>query len=128
MAKVSSDRITGMVVGLAFSGLVLTAWLTWSEITIGEVCPSVLGVPACYLVMFGYAAVVSGSWRSDRLAAWAAILGSGVVIAVGGYLSALELAGRAVCPRFAGLPMCFVSLAAGVLVLLGLLLRPMPSE
>lgn len=123
MGWASRERITGLVVGLAFSGLVLSSWLTWLEISSGSVCPEVLGVPACYLVMFGYAAVVSGAWKSEPTGVGAAFLGAALVAGVGGYLSVLELSGQEVCPRFAGLPMCFVSAAAGVLLLAGLARR-----
>lgn len=123
MPRASFERITGMIVGLAFSGVVLTSWLTWSELSSGGTCPIVLGVPACYLVLFGYVAVVSGAWKSDQMGTRAAVMGAVLIVGVGASLSLREVSGEDICPTFAGLPLCYVSLAAGLLLLAGLVWR-----
>jgi len=52
------------------------------------------------------------------------LVGAGVVTIVGIYFSVNQLRGVTQCPRFEGLPMCYVSLLAGISMLGATWLRP----
>jgi hypothetical protein len=120
MAGISSERITGLIVGLSVTGLLLTGWLGLSELFKGPTCPHLLGVPACYLVLVGYLLAVAGAWLfRTRTGDASFFIGVGAVTLIGVYFSWSQLAGHAECPTFEGLPMCYVSLLAG-LTMLGL--------
>jgi hypothetical protein len=118
MAGVSSERVTGFIVGLGFTGLLLTGWLVLSELFEGPTCPHLFGVPACYLVLLGYLLGVAGAWLfRTRAGDVSFFIGTGAVTLIGVYFSWSQLAGHAECPTFEGLPMCYVSLLAGLTML-----------
>jgi hypothetical protein len=116
--NLTSERLTGVIVGFAAVGVLLTGWLVLSELFREPTCPELIGVPACYVVLAGYLAALVGAWfpgtkRGDAVF----LVGAGVVTAIGTWFSFLQLTGGAQCPTFEGLPMCFVSLFAGASML-----------
>ena len=58
--------MTGLIVGLAFTGVLLTLWLVTSEIFREPTCPPLLGIPACYLVLVAYGLATVGGWIATR--------------------------------------------------------------
>ena len=118
MAGVSSERVTGVIVGLGFTGLLLTGWLVLAELFVAPTCPHLLGVPACFLVLVGYSLAVVGAWLyRSRAGDLAFFIGAGSVTLIGVYFSWSQVQGHAQCPTFEGLPMCYVSLLAGLSML-----------
>jgi hypothetical protein len=118
MLALTPERLTGIIVGFAAVGVMLTGWLVLSELVREPTCPPLLGIPACYVVLAGYLAALAGAWAIDASAGRAVfLLGAGVVTVVGIWFSINELTGALECPSFEGLPMCFVSLFAGTSML-----------
>lgn len=118
MLRLSAERLTGFILGFAAVGVVLTGWLVVSELFVEPTCPELLGIPACYIVLGGYLAALAGAWGLETRAGRALFLaGAGVVTVVGVWFSANELTGALSCPTFEGLPMCYVSLLAGLTML-----------
>ncbi len=118
MLRITSERLIGIIIGFAAVGVLLTGWLVLSELFREPTCPELLGVPACYLVLGGYLAALAGAWALEtKIGNAAFLLGAGVVTAIGLWFSVNELTGALECPTFEGLPMCFVSLFAGVSML-----------
>lgn len=118
MNSVSSERLVGLIVGLAFTGALLTLWLVASELFREPTCPPLLGIPACYLVLAAYGMAAVGGWRLAQPAGERVLLtGAGGVTVIGIYFSVNQIRGVAECPTFEGLPMCFVSLLAGITLL-----------
>jgi len=118
MLAFTPERLTGIIVGFAAVGVMLTGWLVLSELVREPTCPPLLGIPACYVVLAGYLAALAGAWAIDTSAGRGVfLLGAGVVTAVGIWFSINELTGALECPTFEGLPMCFVSLFAGASML-----------
>ena len=118
MTRITGERLTGAIVGLGFVGVLLTAWLVASEIFREPTCPSLLGVPACYLVLAGYAAATGGAWMPGHKVGDAVVLaGAGAVTAIGVYFTFNQIRDAVECPTFEGLPMCYVSLLAGATML-----------
>jgi len=124
MRAVTAGRLTGIIVGFGAVGIALTGWLVLSELFREPTCPSLLGIPACYILLGAYVAATGGAWFVDTMAGNALFLvGAGPVTLIGLWFSANQLTGAAECPSFEGLPMCYVSLLAGATMLTADLLR-----
>jgi hypothetical protein len=118
MATLTSERLTGINIGFAAVGALLTGWLVLSELFVEPTCPELLGIPACYLVLVGYIAALVGAWLIDTTAGSAVFLvGAAAVTLIGTWFSLNQLTGALECPTFEGLPMCFLSLFAGASML-----------
>ena len=110
------------LVALAGLGLVSSGRLAFFQWSTGEACPVLGSVPACYIAFLGYVLVslglglvLSGHAGRGRGPFYA---GLGVVGGLALFGSALELLQGGVCPRAAGVPLCFVSLGMSVALLL----------
>jgi hypothetical protein len=118
MATLTTERLTGINIGFAAVGALLTGWLVLSELFVEPTCPELLGIPACYLVLVGYIAALVGAWLIDTTAGSAVFLvGAAAVTLIGTWFSLNQLTGALECPTFEGLPMCFLSLFAGASML-----------
>ena len=75
-----------------------------------NVCPKVLGIPACYLVfIFFIGTLATHIVRPDFYYGYYGMLAVPFLLALTGTLT--ELSGKVICPRTsAGTPMCFLSL------------------
>ena len=118
MMRVTSEYLTGFLVGLGLVGVLLTSWLVISELFREPTCPPLLGIPACYLVLAEYVAATVGAWLAgSRVGDVAFMVGAVAVTVIGVNFSVGQLRGTAECPTFEGLPMCYVSLFTGVTLL-----------
>jgi hypothetical protein len=119
MARIARERLSGFLVGLGFVGVLLSTWLVVSDIFREPTCPVLLSIPACYLVLGGYAVATTGAWiAGDKIADVLFYSGAGAVTLIGIYFSLSQLRGIAECPTFEGLPMCYVSLLTGVTMII----------
>lgn len=103
---------------LAMFGVWSAAEISYAHFFQQEECPAIGPIPACYIVLAGYLAMLGGGWRSSRavfVIGWVPVF----LLAAAGVFAEV-VSESAICPRTAsGLPKCFVSL--GVAMLLGLL-------
>ena len=96
MLNLNAERLSGIVIGFAAVGALLTGWL----------------------VLVGYLAALAGAWvPGTRLGRGLFLFGAGAVTLIGAWFSFGQLTGALECPTFEGLPMCFVSLFTGVSML-----------
>lgn len=98
------------------SGIVPISLAHWQT---GNACPDLGPIPACYVVSVCYAAmgIVAILW--NRPLSWLFFAGVAPVILLALVGSLLELTGHPTCPRSdAGLPLCYMSLFVGVMMLL----------
>lgn len=110
----------GFLVVLIVIGLWSSLRLSFLTVTGKAPCPGVLGVPICYLAAIGYLSMLASQIPplvnlKSRLfyPAWALVF----FIAVSG--TGTELIVGDVCPRTeAGFPMCYISLAFCMAILL----------
>ena len=88
------------------SGLVMNEW------EVGNICPKILGIPACYIVLFCFLGALLAhlfSFPKEKYI-YFILIGTVTLIASTGTIG--ELTGTAKCPRTdGGTPMCFISLA-----------------
>lgn len=100
--------ILGILIFAVYGGIDLSL----TDFRQKDVCPKILGIPACYLVLLFFsltlAAHVLPFTRKDLF--YIIFLTFPFLLAVSGTLS--ELTGTVVCPRTpGGTPMCFISAA-----------------
>ncbi|VAV86592.1 hypothetical protein MNBD_ALPHA06-1805 [hydrothermal vent metagenome] len=100
-------------------GVFAGANLSWQQITIGDICPMLGPVPACFVVLAGYALMLVSVFVVVRMrkllffAGWVPVMGLASIGVV------LELLQGDICPPGpAAIPQCFISLAMVVLCLL----------
>jgi hypothetical protein len=128
MRSITNERLTGFIVAFGLVGALLTSWLVASELFRQPTCPSLLGIPACYMVLAAYVAATVGAWRMSAMSNAVFLIGAGVVTAIGLYFSTNQLRGVVECPTFEGLPMCYVSLVAGAGMLIAFRVRVMVTR
>ena len=75
-----------------------------------DICPKVLGIPACYIVfVFFVGGLVVHLLLSSEATAYYALIGIPFLLALSGTVT--ELSGKVICPRTkGGTPMCYLSL------------------
>lgn len=84
-----------------------------------DICPKMLGIPACYIVfVFFLLTLISHIWtrRSPSYLLYYLFLAIPFLMALSGTIS--ELSGKVVCPRTpGGTPMCYISLGICTLLI-----------
>jgi hypothetical protein len=99
-------------------GLLGAARLSYVTITGGVPCPSIMGIPACYVVFLAYASMLFAFLQKKR--PWSRpVFVSGLAVATGFALPAslLEVFREGTCPSSAsGIPLCYLSLALCLLI------------
>ncbi len=77
-----------------------------------NICPKVLGIPACYIVLLFFILGLAGHVFKEYLGRdlwYYGFIAVPFLLALGGSLT--ELSGKVICPRTPdGTPMCFISL------------------
>ena len=111
-----SRLLIALVSGFALWNVVRLSLAEWSS---GGACPSLAGVPACYVVAVAYLLVLlSALINKAPLYRRLFIAGAGIVLSLAAMGSFTQVMGIAECPKTAsGLPMCYISLGLGVLLI-----------
>ena len=92
--------------------------LSMNDWVTGNVCPKILGIPACYIVFVCFATALISQVVSVSKSTLIFFIAVGIVTAIATTGTVGELTGTAKCPRTAGgTPMCFISLAICVSLL-----------
>lgn len=92
---------------LASVGLIATIILVAGEIITGGVCPKVLGIPLCYVVLLLILTIIVSHLKTSNILYFAAA-SIGLIIAV--IMSYLQFNDCAQCPKaFEIVPMCYLS-------------------
>jgi len=92
-----------------------TYGLVMKEYRVTNVCPKILGIPACYIVLACFVTALFGHFMGIKYL-YFGFVGIVTLIASTGTLG--EVFGFAKCPRTAGgIPMCFISLSICVSLL-----------
>ena len=97
---------------ILFIGLYGTIGLAKKEYLIGNICPKLLGIPACYIILTCFLlALIShiGYLKDQWKIYWIGIL---TALSLATYGTLGELFNFAECPKTdGGIPMCFISFA-----------------
>jgi len=98
-----------LIAGLAIYGSFGLVMNEWQH---GNICPKILGIPACYIVLACFASALIAHLIPNKKGVlfFTIFVGTVTLIASTGTIG--ELTGMTNCPRTAGgTPMCFISLA-----------------
>lgn len=105
---------------LVATGLYGAISISYDTIMNTSPCPSIFGLPICYLVLIGYASMFTNLFMlNSNKHKWLFYFGWSIVffIAVAG--SIFEAAKGDVCPRSgSGFPLCYLSLAFTIAIIL----------
>ncbi len=100
---------------------VLGSWeLVESEWGHGNICPKILGIPACYLIFSCFILAVISHSNLFRDRNWLYCIGVGTALSIATFGTVGQLIGYLECPKTdGGTPMCFLSFGifASLLVL-----------
>ena len=96
---------------LGFFGLNGTFSLVKEEYTYSNICPKLLGIPACYFILTCLILILisHAGWLKDRL--WLFRIGAGIAVLIALFGSVGQIFGWLECPKTeGGIPMCYLSL------------------
>jgi len=84
--------------------------LVYNEFTNGLICPKLIGIPACYIIMLCFLIpFISHLFNLNSLYYY---VGTGFAFTIALYGSVMKFAGIVECPKTnEGVPMCFISLS-----------------
>ncbi len=98
-----------LIASLAISG---SFGLVIKESDAGNICPKILGIPACYIVLTCFTLALIGHLIPRTKGKWIYFFFIGIVTFIATMGTIGELTGMIKCPRTTGgTPMCFLSLA-----------------
>lgn len=98
-----------ILLGILF-GLYGTYGLVAHEFEVGHICPRILSIPACYIILgcFLLMLVSHLPLLPDHNVLY--YLGSGIAVSIATFGSVSQLSGSMECPKTSGgIPMCFIS-------------------
>ena len=126
------DIALWILLGIGFLGALNVSYANFT----GKVCPQIGIVPICYVVLFAYGAMIIATVvPNNRCKHYFFCVGWGIAFVVALVGSAAEiLGGGGVCPTTGGgsvrgasnasIPMCYVSLALTIAILILFLMGP----
>ncbi len=126
------DIVLWILLGIGFLGAVNVSYANFT----GKVCPAIGIVPICYVVLVAYSLmIISLLVRGNKYKTYSFCVGWGTAFVIALMGSAAEiLGGGGVCPTTSGgsvrgassnaIPMCYVSLALTIAILVLFLIGP----
>lgn len=85
--------------------------LAMNEWNVGNICPKIIGIPACYIVLSCFVLALLGHLIGDKKGKGLFFVFVGMVTLIASTGTIGELTGMTKCPRTSGgTPMCFISL------------------
>jgi len=89
------------------------------------ICPSISGVPACYVVTIAYLLIFTSTLSNKRLLYKRLfVIGAGIVFGLAIVGSVMQITSLGECPKTASdFPMCYVSLAISSLLIVFFIAR-----
>jgi len=100
-----------LVVLIAVFAIYGTFGLAMNEWKVGDICPKIIGIPACYIVLICFLMSLMAHLISTDKGKWVFFLFVSVVTLIASTGTIGELTGITECPRTSGgTPMCFISL------------------
>ena len=107
------EKVISIIIwGLAAFGTYGTIGLVGREISKGNICPKILGIPACFIILASFIMVLASHSTLLRDSYWLYFIGAGIAWSIAATGTVGQLMGSIECPKTAGgTPMCYLSLA-----------------
>jgi len=123
-------KITNILLLLVFTlGIVGSGELVWTDITAQGVCPKILGVPACYIVLICFIIPFASHILKMGNVIYFTCTGLAFIIAL--IATIMQLAGNEICPKsIGGIALCYYSLVlfSSLLILKRILIKNVPEN
>ncbi|MEL0630473.1 hypothetical protein [Psychromonas aquatilis] len=118
LKKLIAAVITAILLVSLSAGLYGGISVSYLTVTGIAPCPSVINIPACYLVSIGYLLMLMAAlFDRKKYSKWLFVVGWTPVILLAVIGSALEFSQGGICPRSEmGTPLCYISLSFAVFV------------
>jgi len=118
LKKLIAAVITAILLMSLSAGLYGGISVSYLTVTGIAPCPSVINIPACYLVSIGYLLMLMAAlFDRKKYSKWLFVVGWTPVILLAVIGSTLELSQGGICPRSEmGTPLCYISLSFAVFV------------
>jgi len=115
------SKYRNWIIIIAGAAIPVTLWLVFNELSSPGYCPPLpwLGIPACYAVLVFFLLVLASQFvRHSSVSKLLFQLGAipGLFTAV--WFSVHQAKGEINCPRLMSLPLCYVSLATFLLLII----------
>ena len=115
-----------LIILLFIIGLNGTIRLVYAEMTVGAVCPTLLGIPACYIILACFTSSLVAHLYNPTTRYY--FIGVGLAWGIAIVASILQWLAILQCPKTdTGIPMCYISLALFT-GLIGLKMITLPSN
>ncbi|MBT2160822.1 hypothetical protein [Zobellia barbeyronii] len=104
-----SSKTISILITLVFSfGIYGAGGLVNKEYMLKQVCPQILGIPACYIIMA--CLIIPLIAHLFKLSNYVYFIGTGIALTIATYGTISQLIGIADCPKTSnGIPMCYIS-------------------
>lgn len=105
--------------GLLGIGLYGALTVSYTTITGVSPCPSLAGIPACFIVLIGYSLMLMATFvNKPKKSAWFFVTGWSPVFLLAFVGTVFEIGNGDTCPKSSsGLALCYVSLALAIAVI-----------
>lgn len=103
------NRIITILILLVFVlGIVGVSELVWTEFSVHNVCPKIVGIPACYIIII--CLIVPLTVHVLHLKTSLYFIFTGITFTIALVASILEFTGNGICPKSeSGTPLCYYS-------------------
>ncbi len=101
-----------LIWGLAIFGTYGSIGLVGQEMSTGNICPKILGIPACYIILASFLMVLLSHSNLLKDHYWLYSIGAGIAWSIAATGTVGQWMGNIECPKTTGgTPMCYLSLA-----------------
>ncbi|WP_339840890.1 hypothetical protein [uncultured Maribacter sp.] len=103
------SKLINLLITLVFSfGIYGAGGLVYDEYILQQVCPQILGIPACYIIMA--CLIIPLIAHIFNLSNKIYFTGTGIALTIATYGTISQLIGITDCPKTSnGIPMCYIS-------------------
>ncbi len=102
--------LSNLILGISIIGLTSVIVLTAGQLIYGNVCPRVMTIPACFILLLILIFIVISQLVPFRGGTVVFFAGSGISWLIAIYASYYQAYGLVECPKFIGeVPMCYLS-------------------
>ncbi len=92
-------------------GIIFSIFLSITNLIKGDYCPTIFGLPACYIVLIAFLLTFL-STKMDKGSAYVFIPGAALGLALAVIFTLKEMVIKGTCPDIFGVALCYLSLIA----------------
>lgn len=107
------NKLTIAFLTVATLGLLASINLVIKEIIMGDYCPTIFSIPACYIVLIAFALVIASYFTEENITFW---IGSAIGMLLAIYFSYSQIVGVKECPVIL-IPLCYISLITFIAII-----------